>query len=136
MNKVQQEKFATWEECNMRRMQHENIVTCESAIWNRATNKRSVTRKKVQHENITTYTKVQHAYGAVWKKCNVKKYKLPQWSTEKVHKNSALKSTVPLMDRYTLVVLGVFFHKCLLILNQIYYLQVKKQCESPSWFQQ
>ena len=55
-------------------------------------------RVKVQHE-IVQYTKgVQHekiftqksVNNAVWEKCNMKKYKLPQWNTKKVHKNSAL----------------------------------------------
>ena len=31
MNKVEQEKIATCEECNRRRMQNENIATCKSA---------------------------------------------------------------------------------------------------------
>ena len=51
---VQQEKIATCEECNRRRMQNENIATCQSATWNSAIHKESATWKKVQHETINT----------------------------------------------------------------------------------
>ena len=55
-------------------MQSENIEACKSARWNGA-----IHEKSVQHEN-----------DAVWKKCNMKKYKLLQWNTEKAHKSSEL----------------------------------------------
>ena len=31
-----------------------------------------------------------HKKSATWKECNMKKHKLPQWNTEKVHKGSVL----------------------------------------------
>ena len=85
---MQQEKAPTCEECNKRWMQNENIGTCRSATWNRAI-------KKVQHEKKCNmkrllHEKVQHGNGAVWRKCNMKKYKLSQWNTQKLHKSSAL----------------------------------------------
>ena len=71
-------------------MKNENIATCKSATWNIAIH------KKVQHEKKSNtkrllHKKVQHGNGAIWKNCNTKLiFKLPQWNTEKVHKNSAL----------------------------------------------
>ena len=67
MNKVQLEKIATSEECKWRRMHNENIVTCKSAASKRAILKKSTTRKKVQHENITTQK------SAIRKWCSMKK---------------------------------------------------------------
>ena len=58
--------------CNKRRVQNENIVTCESVKWKRAIPKKSATRKKVQHENITTQKRATWTWCAVWKKCNMK----------------------------------------------------------------
>ena len=65
----------------------------------------SATRKKVQHENITTQKRamVQYEKCATWKSCKIKKYELLQWSTRKVHKNMARITGRPLADRYTLV---------------------------------
>ena len=48
-------------------MHNENIVTCKSAASNRAIHKKSATRKKVQHENITTQK------SAIRKWCSMKK---------------------------------------------------------------
>ena len=82
-------------------MQNENIA---SAIWNREESKTKTMQaqheivheiKRVQHEKkcnmkILLHKKVQHGNGATWKECNNKKYKFPQWITERVQKNSAL----------------------------------------------
>ena len=67
MSKVQQEKIATREECNRRKMQNENIATCEKETRNGAIHKKSTIRKNLQHENITTQ-KI-----ATWKWCSMKK---------------------------------------------------------------
>ena len=60
---MQHEKNGTWQDCKMKKEQHE----------------KSITRKNKQNEK-----------NATWKKCFLKKCKLPQWDTEKVYKNSAL----------------------------------------------
>ena len=70
-------------------MLNENISTCKIAIWNSAIHKKSATQKKCNMKRLL-HKKVQHGNGAIWKKCKMKKYKLSQWNTEKVHKNSAL----------------------------------------------
>ena len=51
------------------------------------------TRKKNCNMEMEQYEKMQHEKSATRKTCNIKKFKLPQWSTEKVHKNTALYST-------------------------------------------
>ena len=51
--------------CNKRRVQNENIVTCESVKSKRAIPKKSATRKKVQHENITTQKRATWTWCAV-----------------------------------------------------------------------
>ena len=91
-------KSATWKKCNWKKLQHAKGEKREEYKTEK------LQRVKVQHE-IVQYTKgvqhgkkVQHekiftqksANNAVWEKFNMKKYKLPQWNTEKVHKNSAL----------------------------------------------
>ena len=76
-------------------MQNENIATCKSATGNRAIHKKSATRKKSATWK-DYYTKkcnkemMQYEKSVTWKVCNMKKYKLPLWNMEKVHKNSAL----------------------------------------------
>ena len=48
-------KTATCADCNKKIMKNEIIATCKSAS-NSAIHKKSPTRKKVQHENITIQT--------------------------------------------------------------------------------
>ena len=55
MEKVQQGKSATRNECNTKKVQHE------------------VTREKVQREKRETHKKVQHEQGTTRQKCNLKR---------------------------------------------------------------
>ena len=81
-------KIALWGVWNRRRKQNENIVACKSATWYRAIPKKSATRRKVQHQKITTQKystwkwcsmkKVQHEKSVTWKGCSMKIFKLSQ----------------------------------------------------------
>ena len=52
---MQQEKIATCEGCKREKYRRNDMyATYKSATWNGAMHKKSATRKKVQHEKITT----------------------------------------------------------------------------------
>ena len=50
--------------------------------YSSAIHKKTATREKCNMKRLL-HKKVQHGNGAVWKKCNMKKFKLPQWNTER-----------------------------------------------------
>ena len=80
-------KSATWKKCNWKKLQHAKGEKREEYKTEKLQRVKVQHGKKVQHEKIFTQKSVNNA---VWEKFNMKKYKLPQWNTEKVHKNSAL----------------------------------------------
>ena len=81
-------------------MQNGNIATCKSATHEIMHYiKRVLQEKNCNMKRWVLHKEVQHGNGTVWKKCNMQKvqhekmYKLPQWNSEKMHKNSILYCT-------------------------------------------
>ena len=90
---VQYEQSATWKWYSIRKVQHEMVQSIKRVLHEKIQNQNCAVRIKCNME-INRMKKVQHEISTAWKKCNMKKYKLPQWNMEKseVHKSSLLLS--------------------------------------------